>query len=129
MGEFFSIIVLLVGIAFGILQIILFFKIWGMCNNVAEMKDRLVRAYPTEEEKKSIALYGKLHTPNTELKEENVVSSEDFKVGDGVIYEPMNRRMIIKTIDGNGLLRCVSYQPNGKEEYEGAYKPEQVKKL
>ena len=50
-----------------------------------------------------------------------------FNIGDNVIYEPMNRKMIIKEFTNDWRIVCVSYK-NGKEEYEGTYKPEQIKK-
>lgn len=36
-------IIILLGIAFGILQIILFFKLWAMTNNVKKIKDRIFK--------------------------------------------------------------------------------------
>lgn len=43
-----TLFVSIVIIVFGVLQIILFFKIWGMTNNIKELKifmQRIVRAY------------------------------------------------------------------------------------
>lgn len=37
--EIISIIVALVGVISGILQIVLFFKVWGMCNDVRAMRN------------------------------------------------------------------------------------------
>jgi hypothetical protein len=118
-----------VSIVWSVLCIILFFKVWGMCNDVAEMKDRFAKVFPTDDEKKAMALQQKSYIGSTSNAEQEATEINDFKVGDSVIYEPMNRRMIIKRIGSNGLLQCVSYKPDGKEEYEGTYKPEQVKKL
>jgi hypothetical protein len=116
-------------IVWSVLCIILFFKVWGMCNDVAEMKDRFAKVFPTDDEKKAMALQQKSYIGSTSNAEQEATEINDFKVGDSVIYEPMNRRMIIKRIGSGGLLQCVSYKPDGKEEYEGTYKPEQVKKL
>ena len=118
-------IVLLV---FGILQVILFFKIWGMTNDIAEMKARFKAIFPTEEEKKINALIEKQNSTN-ETNTEAINNTKVLNVGDNVIYEPMNRKMIIKEITKEGLLVGISYKPNGKEEYEGTYKPEQVKRF
>ena len=115
-------IVLLV---FGILQVILFFKIWGMTNDIAEMNARFKAIFPTEEEKKINALIEKQNSTN-ETNTEAINNTKVLNVGDNVIYEPMNRKMIIKEITKEGLLVCISYKANGKEEYEGTYKPEQV---
>lgn len=46
-------------LVFGILQVILFFKIWGMTNDIAEMNARFKAICPTEEEKKINALMEK----------------------------------------------------------------------
>ena len=118
-------IVLLV---FGILQVILFFKIWGMTNDIAEMNARFKAIFPTEEEKKINALIEKQNSTN-ETNTEAINNTKVLNIGDNVIYEPMNRKMIIKEITKEGLLVCISYKPNGKEEYEGTYKPEQVKRF
>ena len=116
-------------IVWSVLCIILFFKVWGMCNDVAEMKDRFAKVFPTDDEKKAMALQQKSYIGSTSNAEQEATEINGFKVGDSVIYEPMDRRMIIKRIGSNGLLQCVSYKSNGKEEYEGTYKPEQVRKL
>ena len=113
---------------FGILQVILFFKIWGMTNDIAEMNARFKAICPTEEEKKINALIEKQNTTNN-TNTGVIYDVKECNVGDNVIYEPMNRKMIIKEITEDGLLVCISYKANGKEEYEGTYKPEQVKKF
>ncbi len=124
-----DIFLVVVSIVWSVLCIILFFKVWGMCNDVAEMKNRFAKVFPTDDEKKAMALQQKSYIGSTSNAEQEATEINGFKVGDSVIYEPMNRRMIIKRIGWGGLLHCVSYKPDGKEEYEGAYKPEQVKKL
>lgn len=49
----FYMIVLIIAIIFGFLQIILFFKIWGMTNDIRKIKDKYVGNYEkgTTEEK------------------------------------------------------------------------------
>ncbi len=115
-------------LVFGILQVILFFKIWGMTNDIAEMNARFKAICPTEEEKKINALIEKQNSANN-TNTEAINNTEELNIGDNVIYEPMNRKMIIKEITKEGLLVCISYKENGKEEYEGTYKPKQVKRL
>lgn len=122
-------IILIAGIAFAILQIILFFKIWGMCDNIADIRQRLKLTFPNEQEKIETANKAKYQTQDAEDKNTTATSIDGFKIGDKVIYEPANRKMIIKEISKDGKLVCVSYKPNGKEEYEGAYLPTQVKSL
>ncbi len=115
-------------LVFGILQVILFFKIWGMTNDIAEMNSRFKATCPTEEEKKINALIEKQKSISA-TNHEAINNTAPFNVGENVIYEPMNRKMIIKEITKDGLLVCISYKPNGNEEYEGTYKPEQVKRF
>lgn len=93
-----------------------------MTNDVREIKERLTRVFPTEDEKKYIEQQKSVK--NTE----EVVSKIDgeFAVGETVRYAPMNRIMIVKRIQENGDVECVSYKQNGKEEAEGVYKPVQI---
>ena len=126
--ETIEILLSIVGLVFGILQVILFFRIWGMTNNIAEMNARFKAICPTEEEKEINAKIEKLNSTN-ETNTEAIKNTKGLNVGDNVVYEPMNRKMIIKEITKEGLLVCISYKPNGKEEYEGTYKPEQVKRF
>ena len=99
-----------------------------MTNDIAEMNARFKAICPTEEEKKINALIEKQNSTN-ETNTEAINNTKMLNIGDNVIYEPMNRKMIIKEITKEGLLVCISYKPNGKEEYEGTYKPEQVKRF
>ena len=120
-------VTLIIMAIFGVLSLILFFKVWGMCNDVSDMKERIKEAFPTEEEKRRIDIAGKWQA-QAERKQAQA-NGTGFNVGDSVIYEPMNRKMIVKEITNDGMLVCVSYKQNGKEEYEGTYRPEQVKIL
>ena len=47
----FSVLTFIVCILFCVLGIILFFKVWRMCNDVAEMNERLKSVLLSEEEK------------------------------------------------------------------------------
>lgn len=119
-------------ILFFVLNAILFFKVWKMCNNVADMKERFKTFCPTVEEKIAMEkmvmdLMKKQH--KTLNSESEVSNTESLKVGDIVIYEPMNKRMMIKEITDEGMLFCVSYSNNGINEKDGPYKPEQVRKI
>lgn len=121
----FSAIVTVGSLVFGVLGIILFFKVWRMCNDVAEIKERFKSVCPTNEEKRAVEWLNATRDGAIPNEVENVTA---LTVGDNVIYEPMNRRMIIKEITKDGLLVCVSYKQDGGEEYEGTYKPNQVKR-
>ena len=127
--EVFTGIFTIILLIFGVLQIILFFKIWGMCNDIADMKERFKSVCPTEEEKRVATLVEKQEKTFNPEQKTVVHNTTGFNVGDNVIYEPMNRKMIIKEITKDGMLVCISYKKNGREEYEGTYKPEQVKRF
>ena len=124
-----SIILIVVIIVWSILSIVLFFKVWGMCNDVAAMRERFEMSYPTKSEKQILELVEKTQPCTKEIFDNSECGDTSFKIGDVVCYEPMNRNMIIKEFTSDGKFVCVSYKSNGKEEYEGTYKPEQVKKL
>lgn len=106
---------------FGILEIILFFKLWGMTDDVKEIKRRAIKAFPYEEELSS-AVFREFANP----QKPSITECGIFHVGDYVVYEPMNRRMVVKAIKEDGSIECCSYKANGKEEFEGVYKPEQI---
>lgn len=103
--------IILASLVYAILCTILFFKVWGMCNDVKELKNYFIKQSTTQH-----------LTPNTTPIVENV-----FEVGQTVIYPPANRVMIVKEIDAEGLISCISYNKNGKEEFEGKYKASQIK--
>lgn len=85
----FSIILALIFLVFGILQIILFFKIWGMTNNVARIKDLL--------EKLSIS------NDSDNLMSTN---SSGLNIGDTVVRIEGEDQLKIIGIDDNGLYSC-----------------------
>lgn len=78
-------IVLLV---FGVLQIILFFKLWGMTNDVAELK-RLAKKYLDSQKVKSI---------NTK--------EDDIKVGDLVVELKTSKQMRVTGITKENKFEC-----------------------
>ena len=106
-----EVFIILATLVYAILCIILFFKVWGMCNDVRELKNYFIKVTPPQQ----IA-------PNTNPVTENV-----FEAGQTVIYPPANRIMIVKEIDAEGHISCFSYDKNGKEEFEGKYKASQIK--
>ena len=111
--ETITIIVSIIIIVFGILEIILFFKIWGMCNNVSRIEQRLAEVFPTKNEEKHQELI-------QEQKKENGVNPTNigiYTVGMKVCYPPMNRIMFIKELHSDGKIECVSYKKDGKEEF------------
>lgn len=112
----------ILSIVFAILGIILFFKIWGMTNDIREIKERLTEVLPTENEKKHFELQNSIK----HQKEKDVAANSSFVIGETVRYAPMNRVMIVKSIHADGKVECVSYKKSGEEEFEGIYEPEQI---
>nr|DAL72486.1 MAG TPA: hypothetical protein [Caudoviricetes sp.] len=84
-------------IVFGVLQIILFFKIWGMTNDVRNIKEM----YESERE----AHYRNLNrtNPNTKNQEESDLSISKFSVGDLVVHIKTGKQMRIKNINTNNV--------------------------
>lgn len=70
---------------FGVLQIILFFKIWGMTNDIREIKKK----YLTE-------------------KREEKTTIHNLAVGNSVIERKTGRRMTITAINSDGSYKCNS---------------------
>lgn len=52
-------------------------------------------------------------------------NSDEFNVGDCVIYPPVNRVMFIREITKDGLYKCFEITNKG-EEFAGAYKVNQI---
>lgn len=82
-------VLLIIGIIFGILQIILFFKIWGMTNNVAELNRNVKELlYRKEEEAKAPV--------------------DGLKVGDLVVELRTEQQMKISRITEDGKYECTA---------------------
>lgn len=85
----FTTILALIFLVFGILQIILFFKIWGMTNNIDRIKDLL--------EKLSIS---------TDYDNSMSTDSSELSVGDTVVRIDGEEQFKIIGIDDNGMYSC-----------------------
>lgn len=94
-------------IVFGILQIILFFKIWGMTDDIREIKNKYIN-YPV-----SISTSDKEY-PNT----------DKFKIGDLVVSLKTGKQMRIKEITPNGKYSCYS---GGGIHYDGDFNENEIK--
>ena len=110
---------LIISFVWGVLSVILFFKVWGMCNDIAAMRERFEAVCQTKEELRVAELMAQ---KQAKVKDDKT----SFEVGDRVIYPPMNRRMIIKQITNDGRFVCISFKSDGTEEYEGTYKANQI---
>lgn len=109
--ESITLFVSIVIIVFGILQIILFFKIWGMTNNVSEiLSDQ--KDYKKEVIKKMNNIISTLE------KEENPFNQKDFHVDDTVICIKTGDILTITDIDSlNRKFFCVNYKNNSGRYY------------
>ena len=96
-------------IVFGILQIILFFKIWGMTNDIKTVKNEFIRMLRYKD--------GKV------LKESGV--NEKLNIGDLVINIKSGKQMRIKCLK-DGKYSCYS---NGGTTFEADFEENEIKKF
>lgn len=100
--EFIESVVLLV---FAVLQIILFFKIWGMTNDIKNIRSSLLEAIETYN-----------------INKRSVVESSSFSVGD-LVVDKNDKQMRIKEIS-NGKYACYTH---GGTHFEGLYEESDIK--
>lgn len=93
--EAFTIIIGFVIVAFGILQIILFFKLWGMTNDVARIKEYMYMAMPT-----------KSHDAKILKGQPNDSSHPDWVIGSRVVHVHSGNPMKITSLNSNGTFVC-----------------------
>lgn len=79
-------------IVFGVLQIILFFKIWGMTNNVSKMKCMMEM---------------KIKQENLDKDTINRKTGSDIAVGDLVVELKNERQLKVIAITADGEYRCM----------------------
>lgn len=94
-------------IVFGILQIILFFKMWGMTNNVS----RITRLLESKELPNNTL-------NNAENKTDDILSDtySDIAVGSVVIRQSDGRKMVVDSIE-NGKYFCKDSTMEGYKYY------------
>lgn len=78
-------------IIFGILQIILFFKLWGMTNNIFEIKE-LIKKYGIEEK--------------TNQKPQKSTIKMDIQIEDLVVELKSKRQLKVVDITEDGRFQC-----------------------
>lgn len=114
-----EIIYSLCAVVWGILSIILFFKVWGMTNKVNDLyniiqkkEDDSKLLYSINQNLQSIAdvLNNKLGvtTQSSSVKHDNATSTttNEFSVGDNVIRVSDNESMVIEEVIEGGKYRC-----------------------
>lgn len=85
-------------IAFGILQIILFFKVWGMTNDIKAIKNKYVNKVEEESSQQIIE--------NIPIDEEKFPTNSKFKKGDIVLYKPENIKVIVIGYVCSNVFKC-----------------------
>lgn len=78
-------------IVFGILQIILFFKLWGMTNNIFEIKE-MIKKYSIEEK--------------VNPKKQKTITETDIQIEDLVIELKNRRQLKVVDITEDGKFQC-----------------------
>lgn len=121
-------IVSIIIIVFGILQIILFFKVWGMTNNVSEMKNmmELFLRKEFQEKNQCESIQKKSSTPNLATDERrwnNEVTEDEIGKAKSIIPHLDKGEVIIKLIKSN---KIIVYNENdlyelADEEYKMIY--------
>lgn len=117
-----EVIIYIIGIIFGVLQIILFFKIWGMTNDVKELKNTFCTRGFTQD---------RLAQKVLELKYMGKID-EAKKLVDENLENDMFAQMFIR---GNGITYTESEVERIREFYEKYYKllncemPNEIKKI
>jgi|UniRef100_UPI003562F735 hypothetical protein len=95
----------LVAVLFGILQIILFFKIWGMTNDIREIKEKYLSS---TDPKKSVS----------------PAQPTEFNVDELVVHIKTNKQMRIKEITEDGKYSCYT---GGGASHEGDFTASEIK--
>ena len=102
MGTFFGFIAAL----FAVLQIVLFFKIWGMTNEIKE------KYLSSTDPKKSVSLSNNQPT--------------EFSIGELVVEIKTNKQMRIKEITQDGKYSCYT---GGGASHEGDFTAAEIKRF
>lgn len=84
-------LVLIIILVFGILQIILFFKIWGMTNNIFEIKE-LIKKYSIEKK--------------TSQNHQKATTKTDIQIEALVIDLKSNQQLKVVDITEDGRFQC-----------------------
>ena len=103
MGTFFGFIAAL----FAVLQIVLFFKIWGMTNDIREIKERYLSS-------------------TTSPKKKMPTQPTEFNIGELVVEIKTNKQMRIKEITEDGKYSCYT---GGGASHEGDFTASEIKRF
>ena len=99
--------IILIILIFGILQLILFFKIWGMTNDIREIKERYLSS-------------------TTSPKKKMPTQPTEFNIGELVVEIKTNKQMRIKEITEDGKYSCCT---GGGASHEGDFTASEIKRF
>lgn len=91
-----------VAVVWSILCIILFFKIWGMCNNISAIRDILHKKY-IDGVTKDAGKSNKIYSAPKQASDEESHSPKSF-----AIYKPENMKVEILGKDDDDVYKCRS---------------------
>ena len=86
-----DVLISVIAIVFGILNLILFFKIWSMTNDVRELKDCILSNFPKKEKEPFV---------------KNELGDEVFSPQTKVVEIATGRQMVVKNRLPNGKYKC-----------------------
>lgn len=96
----------IVAIIFGILQIILFFKLWGMTNNISKITNILESKLTNDLSHQKQSIDNSYTKDNPKIQENNPNKSHnDINIGDNVIRLLDGKKMVVDSIE-NGKYFC-----------------------
>lgn len=105
-------------IAFSILQIILFFKLWGMTNNVSRIKDILESKLSNTQIAKEQSAICRTENKNPMTEElKNIRYPNDINAGDSVIRLSDGKMMVVDSVD-DGQYFCKGSFMEGYSYYK-----------
>lgn len=113
--DVFSMFLGIVLVVFGILQIILFFKIWGMTNDVREIKEKYLSSNSTisQNNQSDIVYDGNIPDDNSKFKENDLV-----------VLISTGKQMRVKRITEDGKYSCYI---NGGTIHQGNYNEDEIR--
>lgn len=97
----------LIAVLFAVLQIILFFKIWGMTNDIREIKEKYLSS-------------------NESRKSASPTQPAEFNIGELVVHKKTNKQMRIKEITEDGKYSCYT---GGGASHEGDFTASEIKRF
>lgn len=105
-------------IVFGILQIILFFKVWGMTNNVNEIKNIMELFMRKDFQNKNV-----IYQEKDEETSQNTIFESDIKIDDLVVELKNERQLKVCEITPDRKYKC---RVAGSSTVVGAFSRDEI---